>query len=682
MKFILKIYLIAILFFVTGKLTAQSTIIDYNRNLTHPETMVFNPALKPFYHGVASGDPLTDRVIIWTRITPDSGVTTPKDVKWQVATDSLFKSVVKSGVFTTNSSRDYTVKVDVTGLQSATTYYYAFSYQGTYSLTGRMRTASNNVNHLRFAVVSCNNYEAGFFNGFKKIGQRNDIDAVIHLGDYIYEYQPKGYGDSLNGRFVEPSKEIITENDYRTRYSVYRLDPDLRYAHQQQTFISIWDDHESANDSYKDGAENHQSNEGDWQTRKDISKRVYFEWMPIRDASSNIIYRTISYGSLLDLIMLDTRLEGRVKPPTNFDDVDVPARTMLGATQYNWFINNLKTSTAKWKVVGNQILFSDMNVGFGAVNSQGQPAITDINAIRAVENLFIDNWESYPTERNSIMDTLKTRNIKNTIFLTGDSHASWSFDLTKKPVIYPNAATANLPTPSSTYTASTGNGSVGVEFATPSITSANFDEAIGKATTAQFEYLINNPVTVGPPFGSVVYNPHLKYVDLDRHGYFILDLKDDSAQADYFYVDTLRISSNKEKFGRGVVTASNSNRITRLSSFASIGKSIQEGQAPSKPQPKATGVKELKSTEAIIIGAYPIPAFDLLSINYALNKSGVTEIAIFDINGKNIGIEKVGFQSSGIYTYSFDISKLPAGVYFFNLILDGQIVNNGKYIKS
>lgn len=670
------------LLLVTGKLTAQTKIIDYNRNLGQSEKMVFNPELKPFYHGVASGDPLTDRVIIWTRITPDSGVSALKNVKWQVATDSLFKSVVKSGIFTTYSSIDYTVKVDVTGLQPGTTYYYAFSHQGTYSLTGRMRTASNNVNHLRFAVVSCNNYEAGFFNGFKKIGQRNDIDAVIHLGDYIYEYQPKGYGDSLTGRFVEPAKEIVTLDDYRTRYSVYRLDQDLRYAHQQQTFISIWDDHESTNDSYKDGAENHQSNEGDWQTRKEISKRVYFEWMPIREESSNSIYRKISYGSMLDLIMLDTRLEGRVKPPTNFDDLDLPARTMLGKTQYNWFINNLKTSTAKWKVIGNQILFSDMNVGFGAVNSQGQPAITDINAIRAVENLFIDNWESYPTERNSIMDTIKNRNIKNTIFLTGDSHASWSFDLTKKPANYPNAATANLPTPSSTYNPTNGNGSVGVEFGTPSITSANFDEAIGNATTAQFEYLINNPVPVGPPFGSVVYNPHLKYVDLDRHGYFILDLKDDSAQADYFYVDTLRISSNKEKFGRGVVTANNSNRITRLSSFASIGKSKQEGQAPIKPQFKATGVKELKSIEAIIIGAYPIPAFNLLNINYAINKSGVTEIAIFDVNGKNVGTEKIGFQPSGVYTYSFDVSKFPAGVYFFNLILDGRIVNNGKYIKS
>ena len=144
----------------------------------------------------------------------------------------------------------------------------------------------------------------------------------------------------------------------------------------------------------------------------------------------------------------------------------------------------------------------------------------------------------------------------------------------------------------------------------------------------------------------------------------------------------MRISSNKEKFGRGVVTANNSNRITRLSSFASIGKSKQEGQAPIKPQFKATGVKELKSIEAIIIGAYPIPAFNLLNINYAINKSGVTEIAIFDVNGKNVGTEKIGFQPSGVYTYSFDVSKFPAGVYFFNLILDGRIVNNGKYIKS
>jgi alkaline phosphatase D len=668
-------------FFVSLNVSAQTRLTDYNRSLGKTGALTFDPTLKPFYHGVASGDPLADKVIIWTRITPDSGDLSAKTVNWIVATDTAFQNIVKSGTVTTDNNKDYTIKVDVTGLTAATTYYYVFKYNGIYSLTGRMKTTTTNANHLRFAVVSCNNYEAGFFNGFKKIAQRNDIDAIIHLGDYIYEYAPKGYGDSLNGRFVEPKNEILSEGDYRTRYSVYRLDADLRFAHQQQTFISIWDDHESTNDSYKDGAENHQSNEGDWETRKNIAKKVYFEWMPIRDASANTIYRKISYGSMLDLIMLDTRLEGRAKPPVNFDDADMPVRTMLGTNQYNWFVDNLATSTAKWKVIGNQIIFSDLNVGFGAVDSLGKPAITNINAIRNVENLFIDNWESYPTERNAIMDTLKNKSVSNTIFITGDSHASWSFDLNKKPVVYPNPLAANLPTPSSTYIPTTGVGSVGVEFGTPSISSANFDEAVGAAATAGFEAAINNPIPVGPPFGSVSYNPHLKYVDLDRHGYFILDLKDDSAQADYFYVDTLRISSNNESFGRGVVTANNSNRITRLSNTMATGKSKQEIPAPIMPISKITSVKNVNAS-AIVISAYPNPTNDVLNINYALNNKAMVEISLFDIKGSKVNGYKIGTQNAGIYTYSFDVDTLSKGIYFYKINIDGLTVNTGKFVKN
>lgn len=667
---------------ITWSVKAQQTgTTDYNRSLGKSSSLVFDPSLKPFYHGVASGDPLTDKVIIWTRITPDSGDVTPKTVEWIVATDTAFLNKVKFGTATTSIDKDFTVKVDVTGLQAATTYYYVFKYNGTYSLTGRMKTVSSNVNHLRFAVVSCNNYEAGFFNGFKKIAQRNDIDAVIHLGDYIYEYEPRGYGDSLTGRFVEPAKEILTEGDYRTRYSVYRLDADLRVAHQQQTFITIWDDHESTNDSYKDGAENHQTNEGDWETRKNISKKVYFEWMPIRDAVSNAIYRKISYGSLLDLIMLDTRLEGRAKPPVNFDDADMPMRTMLGSNQYNWFINNISNSTAKWKVIGNQILFSDLNVGFAAVDSLSKPAITDIKAIRRVENLFIDNWESYPTERNAIMDTLQKKGLKNNIFITGDSHASWSFDLNKKPTNYPNPLTFNLPTPSSGYTAATGAGSVGVEFATPSISSANFDEAVGIASSNQFEALINNPIPTGTILGSVNYNPHLKYVDLDRHGYFILDIKEDSAQADYFYVDTLRVLSNVERFGKGVVTANNSNRITNITNNTSIGKLKQEIQAPIKPITKITSVKK-NNEKAIVFSAYPNPANHTFNINYALNKKAMVEIVVFDIKGAKITDFKVGNQNAGIYTYSFAVDALTQGVYFYKINMDGITESTGKFVKE
>jgi len=661
--------------------TAQTKLTDFNRSLGKTGALTFDPTLKPFYHGVASGDPLNDKVIIWTRITPDSGDLSAKTVNWIVATDTAFSNIVKTGSATTNNAKDYTIKVDVTGLTAGTTYYYVFKYNGVYSLTGRMKTTTNAANHLRFAVVSCNNYEAGYFNGFKKIAQRNDIDAIIHLGDYIYEYEPKGYGDSLNGRFVEPKNEILSEGDYRTRYSVYRLDADLRNAHQQHTFISIWDDHESTNDSYKDGAENHQPNEGDWETRKNTAKKVYFEWMPIRDAAANTIYRKISYGSMLDLIMLDTRLEGRSKPPVNFDDADMPVRTILGTNQFNWLVNNLTTSTAKWKVIGNQIIFSDVNVGFGAVDSLGKPAITDINAIRAVENLFIDNWESYPTERNAIMDTLKNKSISNTIFITGDSHASWSFDLNKKPVVYPNQFAANLPTPSSAYTPSTGAGSVGVEFATPSISSANFDEAVGAAATATFETVINNPIPVGPPFGSVTYNPHLKYVDLDRHGYLVLDLKNDSAQADYFYVDTLRISSNNESFGKGVVTANNSNRITRISTTAAVGKSVQDVPAPMLPISKITSVNNVYKN-AIVISAYPNPTNDVLNINYALNNKAMVEISLFDIKGTKVNGYKIGNQNAGIYTYSFDVNALAKGVYFYKITVDGNATNTGKFVKN
>jgi alkaline phosphatase D len=375
-------------------------------------------------------------------------------------------------------------------------------------------------------------------------------------------------------------------------------------------------------------------------------------------------------------------LEGRVQPPANFDDADIPARTMLGSTQYNWFINQLSTSTAKLKVIGNQILFSDMNVGFGAVNAMGQPAITDINAIRAVENLFIDNWESYPTERNSIMDTLQNKGIKNTIFLTGDSHASWAFDLTKKPAVYPNPATANLPTPSTSYNRATGAGSVGVEFATPSISSANFDEAVGAAATAQFEVAINNPIPVGPPFGSVVYNPHLKYVDLDRHGYFILDLKGDSAQADYFYVDTLRISSNTETFNRGVATANNSNRITSVGTTQATGKSVQAIPAPLNPPSQITGLRKVQQANAIVITAYPNPAHETLTLNYALNLPSQTEVQLFDIRGVKVKSVQLGIQPQGIYSSKMDVSSLMNGIYYYHFVANGSIVHYGKFVKQ
>ncbi|MBI3259327.1 MAG: alkaline phosphatase D family protein, partial [Ignavibacteriae bacterium] len=336
----------------------EQNVVTYTRPFAKVEhvSMNFDSKLKPFYHGVASGDPLDDRVILWTRVTPETdGVI---EVKWKIATDTLLRNVVLSGNTTTDESKDYTVKVDAIGLKAATTYFYGFEAFGRKSLTGRTRTAPiGSVEHLRFAVVSCSNYQQGFFNAYGRIAERKDLDAIIHLGDYIYEYAEGEYGYSKEvGRGHRPKNEAISLTDYRIRHSFYKLDPDLRRAHQQHPFIPIWDDHESANDSYKDGADNHDSTkEGSWNDRKYSSQQAYFEWMPIRPQSnSNKIYRKISYGNLLDLILLDTRLEGRDKQLGTIDTahqrvIDTSVwkssnRTILGDEQCNWFFDKLQHS--------------------------------------------------------------------------------------------------------------------------------------------------------------------------------------------------------------------------------------------------------------------------------------------------------------------------------------------------
>ena len=233
-------------------LVSLSTVKAQFGNLDN-QAQFFNPAYAPFYHGVASGDPLTDRVIIWTRVTLDTTVVTT-DVEWMMATDTAFTNIVASGTETTTSAKDFTVKVDVTGLSPNTTYFYVFKNGSEFSLTGRTKTApSGNNDHLKFAVVSCSNYEHGFFNAYRRLADRHDLDAIVHLGDYIYEYEIGAYGDTgSTQRFNDPGFEIVEKDDYRQRYSLYRLDSSLIRAHQMHPWIAIWDDHESANDAYKD----------------------------------------------------------------------------------------------------------------------------------------------------------------------------------------------------------------------------------------------------------------------------------------------------------------------------------------------------------------------------------------------------------------------------------------------
>lgn len=273
-----------------------------------------------FTHSVASGDPLADRVILWTRLLPGDGEHHTVTCDWQVASDATFKQIIASGTATTSAASDYTLKVDAAGLQPATAYYYRFVGEGVSSPVGRTQTLPvGPVEKFRMGVASCSNYPQGYFNAYRHMAETN-LDVVVHLGDYIYEYADGVYASeaalNLLGRHVEPTTETISLEDYRMRYGLYRTDPDLQALHVRHPFICVWDDHELANDTWQSGAENHNEDEGDFQIRMTQARKAYHEWMPIRVSPAGYqapIYRNFQIGNLADLTMLDTRLHGRVK---------------------------------------------------------------------------------------------------------------------------------------------------------------------------------------------------------------------------------------------------------------------------------------------------------------------------------------------------------------------------------
>jgi alkaline phosphatase D len=332
-----------------------------------------DPSLAPFLHGVASGDPLADGVMIWTRADPGTDRQRIVPVSWRVATDPAMENVIATGDAEARPERDWTVKVDVGGLQPGRTYYYGFRADGVASLTGRTKTApAAGVEHLRFGVVSCSNLPDGFFNAYARLAERDDLDAVVHLGDYVYE----SGNQSEVGRPAHPPREIVSLEDYRARYSQYRLDSDLRRIHQQHPFINTWDDHETTNDSWYGGAANHSPDEGDWFARKRAAAQAFDEWIPIRlpDQSGRVpedgtrVYRTVPYGDLVDLIMIDTRLEGRDEPvsqsPSFEPENDDPARSILGDEQEAWLAGELTASQqrgAAWRVLGNGVMLGHWN---------------------------------------------------------------------------------------------------------------------------------------------------------------------------------------------------------------------------------------------------------------------------------------------------------------------------------
>ncbi|SCL23934.1 alkaline phosphatase D [Micromonospora pallida] len=479
-------------------------------------TLPAHAAAGAFRHGVASGDPLPDGILLWTRLTPTddalpgSGKGPDVQVSWQVATDPDFRTVAAEGTTPTGPGQDHTVKVEVTGLAPATTYWYRFGYAGTWSTVGRTMTAppvDAAVDRLRLGVVSCANWEAGWFSAYRHLAARGDLHLVVHLGDYLYEY---GTGQFDAGgqvvRAVQPAHETLSLADYRIRHAHYKTDPDLQALHAALPWVITWDDHEVANDQWSGGAENHTpGTEGDYAARLAAARQAYFEWMPVRAGANGTIHRRLRFGQLAELSMLDLRsYRSRQASGTAVDD---PARTITGDAQMSWLTAGLAGSTARWKLVGNPVMMARLDLG--ALPAWLLGPLRELLGIP--ENgavLNPDQWDGYNADRNELVDHLRATRTRDVVFLTGDIHMSWANEVTTRSTII--------------------SGPTAVEFVVPSVTSDNLNDFLGLPP--------NNTLST---FGASLIrstNPHVRWTELDGHGYGVLEVTPQHCRMDWYHL--------------------------------------------------------------------------------------------------------------------------------------------------
>jgi alkaline phosphatase D len=494
-----------------------------------------------FLHGVASGDPLADRLVIWTRVTPASASRTVP-VLWEVALDADFRRVLRRGRVLTSAARDFTVKADVAGLPSGATLYYRFSSTGIVSPVGRTRTLpQGSLAKVKFAVFSCSNYPAGYFHAYREAAKMEDVFAAVHLGDYLYEYPRGGYASAdaaALGREVVPVGELLALRDYRERFAQYRTDTDLQALHAAMPMIAVWDDHEIANDAWRQGAENHDpATEGGFEARKAAALQAYHEWMPIRVANPSRldqIYRSFTFGDLVDLHMLDTRLVGR-DLQLSYDGVTNgaqlaavlqatanPSRQLLGAEQSAWLNARVAASTAKWQMLGQQVLMGRMlipaplvlfQISFSNYTALLQKAATNPTGLTTSEQAILaqpaipynlDAWDGYAAERERVLGLMRTLD-RNLVVLAGDTHNAWASDL-----------------------ADFAGNAVGVEFATPGVSSPGLE--------AFFPF--ENPLAVAAGLTQII-GP-LQYADTAQRGFMVVTATHTECSAQWFYVSNVK----------------------------------------------------------------------------------------------------------------------------------------------
>lgn len=524
----------------------------------------------PFLHGVASGDPLPDGVILWTRVTATEEVS----VGWEIATDAAFEHVAAAGTVTTGPARDHTVKVDATGLAPATDHWYRFTALGATSPIGRTRTApaaDAAPAELRFGVVSCSNFEAGFFSPYRHLAARDDLDAVLHLGDYIYEYGARGYGDGPSiGRAHDPDVEITTLDHYRRRHATYKGDPDLQALHARYPFVTTIDDHEVANDAHATGAENHQPGEGDYADRKAAALQAYFEWMPIRPtggaAEPTRVWRRLRFGGLVDLFMLDERsyrspgaaglTETLIVTTAEPDD---PSRTMLGADQLAFLEEGMRASTTTWRVVGNGVMFSP----FIVADLPDTPLDPILGPVLGVVDLGLpaalngDQWDGFRHEQGIVRDLYAE--VGNVAVLTGDIHSSWAAEVPADPATY----LLGLDKPAA------------VEFVTPSVTSSSLRSTLDDLGLAQLGPLLPDIVAAVDPW--------FRYVDLELHGYGVFQVTAAAVQYDWHYVSDRLDPAATEAFAAGWRSPSGTHRLEPAAMLPA-----RPGSTPTTPAEPAT----------------------------------------------------------------------------------------------
>lgn len=549
-----------------------------------------------FGYGVASGDPLADRVILWTH-AKIPGSSNSVGLTWQVASDSAFAVVLKTGRLAATEETGFTAKVDVTGLSAGSTYFYRFTDDaGVVSTVGTTRTLpASTATSVKLAVFSCTLFSAGYFNAYDAAA-KSDAQYAIHLGDYIYEYgsDPAKFGNTnidgvttavTLGRVTSPANDIVSLSDYRTRYALYKSDANLQALHAKMPWITVWDDHEFANNAYMSGAENHNTaTQGDWITRKNNAAKAYHEWLPIRTPdSANLlkIYRSFDFGNLLSLHMLDTRIEGRDRQYDNFGDADGgvtryltamatgtdATRKMISSAQQTWLTNGLTASTATWQFLGNQDVMARMWFPASVLKAQatataaptqanGQAVMTAVSdyltakATRAAGGAAaltptqagllntsvnptipynLDAWDGYPSNREAVLQTILSQG-KKLVALSGDSHNAWFTNLT------------------------TLNGTkVGVEFAGSSVTSPGFESAgLGSLASSLDGTVVAGATTYGSGLGLV---DDLNYSDTIRRGYLLMTVTAAAVKGEYVYMSTVTSKTYTPTVGKTITVA-------------------------------------------------------------------------------------------------------------------------------